>query len=144
MIALKNANVLKFGAVILVLSVIIAVTSCDMPTTTDQGSVLQETRFQTSGGTEGLERQIIWLKPGQAQVAIDAADEIYRIVELEDRGTVVFGRLSFHAIETLAKNPKVRFIKHVNLYGIQGHKKERGGVNKEVFPWGIARVEPEH
>jgi len=57
-----------------------------------------------------LERYIVGVEPGRAEVARDAADEVYRVLDFDGIGQAVSGWYSEQALDGLRNNPNVRYI----------------------------------
>ena len=94
-------------------------------------------------GRAPLDRHLVGIEPGRADVARERADEVYRILDFGDIGQAVSGWYPDDALEGLRNNPNVRYIEAEGEMAIIDHTVEDGAGDPsevQVLPWGIGRV----
>lgn len=129
------------------LFVSITFVSCDSPMDSDiKPNEIQEATTPGHGSIEQSsvpDRYIVGLKPGKANIAHEAADDVYLEFDFGDIGTAVSGRFPEAAREALQNNPNVRYIEAEGV--MQAHdwvdEDEGNPNNEQVLPWGIDRVD---
>lgn len=100
-----------------------------------------------SAGAQGrapLDRHIVGVEPGRADVATRAAEEVYRVLDFGSIGQAVSGWFSENALDGLRNNPNVRYIEDEGVMEALGHTtgEDSGDPTQEqVLPWGIDRVD---
>ncbi len=129
------------------LIVSISFVSCDSPMDSDINP--DERQEATTPGQGSIEqssapdRYIVGLKPGKADIAREASDDVYLEFDFGDIGTAVSGRFPEAAREALQNNPNVRYIEAEGV--MQAHdwvdEDEGNPNNEQVLPWGIDRVD---
>ncbi|WP_336344150.1 S8 family peptidase [Halalkalicoccus ordinarius] len=91
-----------------------------------------------------LDRYIVGIEPGRADVARDAADEVYRVLDFGPVGQAVSGWFPEEALEGLRNNPNVRYVEAEGEVEAIGHATDEDGGDpseEQVLPWGIDRVD---
>lgn len=93
-----------------------------------------------------LDRHIVGVEPGRADVARGAAAEVYRVFDYGDIGQAVSGWYPEEALEALRNNPNVRYIEAEGVMEAIGHTTDGDTgdpTQEQVLPWGIDRVDAE-
>ena len=92
-------------------------------------------------GRSSLDRHIVGVEPGRADVARDAAEDVYRVLDFGTIGQAVAGRFPEEALTALEQNPNVRYVEGEGEMEIIDHASGSDDPTEEqVLPWGIDRV----
>ena len=142
----NDGNVTRYIKTIGIGLLFIGFYSCDTPMDADQESPqeVSEPDFGTAEKQPAPERHIIGLEPGNAQVAREAADEVYRQLDFGDIGIAVSGKFPEAALQALENNPNVRYIEKEGTMQAHSHtvdEEDGDPSQQQVLPWGIDRVD---
>ena len=95
-------------------------------------------RSASAQSRDPLDRHIVGTEPGRADVARDAATEVYRVLDFGDIGQAVSGWYPAEALDGLRNRPDVRYIEEEGTWEAIDHTD-----GDQTLPWGIDRVDAE-
>ena len=93
---------------------------------------------------EPVDRHIVGVLPQHADVARDAAEEVYRVLDFGPIGQAVSGWYTEEALNGLQNNPNVRYIEAEGVMEAIDHTTDEDGgdpTEEQVLPWGIDRID---
>ena len=101
---------------------------------------------QSAGAQERnpLDRHIVGVEPGEADIARNAAEEVYRVLDFGNIGMAVSGWFTDEALDGLENNPNVRYIEEEGIMEAIDHTVDEDDgdpTEDQVLPWGIDRVD---